>query len=89
MQNDRNFHLYASGLVLGVVALLSSLAIAGITQVPSLLVFLEHFALGIAFRTAYKSLDPDFQLNPFAVEPAMAAPEADLAADGADEKLAA
>lgn len=89
MQNDRNFTFYAAALVGGVLVLLSSVVMAGLTQIPTPLAFLEHLALGLAFRTAYKTLDPDFQLNPFAVVDEAPLEELDATGDEPEERLAA
>jgi len=92
MQNDRTFTIYAAMLIGGVGLLIASVVMAGVTVWPTPLAFLEHLALGLGFRAAYKSLDPDFQLNPFAVAgDAGMAPATELAGSGdePEERLAA
>jgi hypothetical protein len=66
-------------LVAAVGSLLTASVAAGIALAPSPLVFLEHVALGLAIRAAYKSIggwnwaDWSFGAEPAAEAPAEAA----------------
>ncbi len=55
MDNDRAFMIYAVTLMTGLAAVLSSLVLAGIAQVPAAALFIEHLALALVIRGAYKS----------------------------------
>ena len=55
MSNDKSFALYALFLVAGVVCLLSSVVVAGVTTLPAPLVFLQEVSLGLLMRASYKS----------------------------------
>ncbi len=55
MDNDKIFAAYAVTLVAGVTSVISASVMAGLAALPSLGVFVEHLALSLAFRGAYKS----------------------------------
>ena len=56
MDNDRAFAIYISVIVGGLACVLATAVAVGITEIPAPLVFVEHVALGLLFRAAYKSL---------------------------------
>lgn len=55
MHNDKIFAAYAVTLIAGVTSVISASVMAGLASLPSLGVFVEHLALSLAFRGAYKS----------------------------------
>lgn len=55
MNNDKIFTIYAVTLVAGVASVISASVIAGVATLPSLGVFVEHLAMSLIFRGAYKS----------------------------------
>ena len=55
MDNDRFFMFYALTLIAGVTSCITACVIAGVATLPSLGMFVEHLALSLAFRGAYKS----------------------------------
>ena len=55
MHNDKSFAAYALILLAAVASVLTATVLAGITRVPPPLVFLEHVAMGLLIRAAYKS----------------------------------
>jgi hypothetical protein len=55
MQNDKAFAAYALTLTLGILAVLAGTVAFGIVPPPSPLMFLEHLAMGLGVRWAYKS----------------------------------
>jgi hypothetical protein len=55
MDNDRIFTIYALTLIAGVTSVITASVLAGVATLPSAGVFLEHVAMSIAFRGAYKS----------------------------------
>ena len=55
VDNDKLFSLYALTLVAGVASVITASVMAGVAALPTLGVFLEHLALSLAFRGAYKS----------------------------------
>ena len=55
MDSDKVFALYAAALVAGVATLLTACVKFGIATPPATGPFLEHVALGLCIRTAYKS----------------------------------
>ncbi len=98
MDNDKIFAAYTLALVAGIGTLLTVIVSTGVAQVPPPLMFIEHLALGLAIRGAYKSYGgfnvsdwvPSFRTVPAAdgapvlpLEPATAGSYDD------DEKLAA
>lgn len=56
MTNDKYFGIYAITLLAAVASVLTASVMAGVTTVPSPLLFLEHLALGLGFRAAYKGI---------------------------------
>jgi hypothetical protein len=55
LENDRAFTVYALTLI-GIIGSVITAAVArGIATLPTAGVFLEHLALSVGFRTAYKS----------------------------------
>ena len=55
MDNDRIFTIYALTLIAGVASVITASVLAGYATLPSVGVFLEHVAMSLAFRGAYKS----------------------------------
>lgn len=55
--NDKAFAIYALALVAAVGTLFSVAVATGIASVPPIAFIVEHVALGLAIRTAYKSFD--------------------------------
>ena len=55
MDNDRVFMIYALALIAGVTSCITACVVAGVATLPSLGMFVEHLALSLAFRGAYKS----------------------------------
>ena len=56
MNNDKVFAAYALILVSGVASVITASVMASVAVLPSLAVFLEHLALSLLFRAAYKSI---------------------------------
>lgn len=57
MDNDKVFRMYAATLIGGAVLVVASLIALGIGMLPTPVFFLEHVALGLLIRLAYKSFD--------------------------------
>jgi len=57
VQNDRIFAIYAIGLIGCVLSLLACTVSVGLASVPAFAVLVEHIAMGLAVRAAYKSFD--------------------------------
>lgn len=55
--NDKAFALYATCLVAAVISLFTVTVSVGIASVPPIAFIVEHVALALAIRTAYKSFD--------------------------------
>jgi hypothetical protein len=55
VDNDRFFMFYALTLIAGVTSCITACVMTGIASLPSLGMFVEHLALSVAFRGAYKS----------------------------------
>ena len=55
MDNDRAFTVYALTLVGIIGSVITASVMTGIATLPTAGVFLEHLALSLGFRTAYKS----------------------------------
>jgi hypothetical protein len=55
MNNDKVFALYACTLIAGIGSVITATVLAGVTTMPSPLVFLEHLAMSFTFRAAYHS----------------------------------
>jgi len=55
VNNDRIFAIYAVTLVAGVTSVISASVIAGLATLPSFGVFVEHLAMSLILRGAYKS----------------------------------
>jgi hypothetical protein len=55
VDNDRFFALYALTLIAGVASVITACVTAGTATLPSLGIFVEHLALSLTFRGAYKS----------------------------------
>ena len=55
MSNDKHFAIYALILIAGVTSVLAASVTKGVTAAPPPLMFLEHLALGLGFRAAYKA----------------------------------
>ena len=56
MDTNKAFAVYALTLIAGVGSVLAASVLAGITTAPSPAVFMEHVALGLMMRAAYKSI---------------------------------
>jgi hypothetical protein len=56
VNNDKVFAAYAVILVGGVASVLTASVMAGVTALPTFAVFLEHVAMSLLFRAAYKSI---------------------------------
>ena len=57
MDNDRVFAIYALILTACVTSSIAASLLAGFSTLPSMGVFLEHLAMSLVFRGAYKSFD--------------------------------
>ena len=57
MNNDKAFALFAFSLVAAVASLFAVAVATGIASLPTLAYIIEHGALGLFIRSAYKSLD--------------------------------
>jgi hypothetical protein len=90
VSNDKVFGIYAVGLI-GMVALMwASLVAVGVATMPSMAFLVEHVALGVSLRAAYKSfagfdwlfagLELAGFMTPEHREPAHVEPDAGLAA---------
>jgi len=55
LDKNNTFAAYALILIAGVGSVLTASVLAGITTAPSPTVFVEHVALGLMIRAAYKS----------------------------------
>jgi hypothetical protein len=54
MNSDKAFAIYAFTLVGGVVSILTATIATGVASLPPAAFLLEHVALALAIRTAYK-----------------------------------
>ena len=54
MQNDKAFAAAAIVLFAGLASVLTASVLAGFAMLPAPLLFLEHVAMGVAMRAAYK-----------------------------------
>jgi hypothetical protein len=54
LDNDKAFAIYALLLIAGVASMITASLVAGFATLPSPIGFVEHLALGLAFRAAYK-----------------------------------
>lgn len=54
MSNDKAFTIWALLIIAGAGLLVMALVTGGVTQLPSLLSFLDHVAMGLGVRFAYK-----------------------------------
>ncbi len=57
MNHDRAFAIFSLALVAAVGCLFSIAVATGIASAPTVSFIVEHAALGLCFRAAYKSLD--------------------------------
>ena len=57
VESNKAFGIYVAALVGGILSVLSASIMAGVTTLPSFLVLVEHVAMSVGFRAAYKSLD--------------------------------
>ncbi len=55
--NDKAFAIFAISLVAAIGSLFTVAVATGIAAVPPIAFIVEHVALGLAIRTAYKSFD--------------------------------
>jgi hypothetical protein len=56
LDTNKAFAAYALVLIAGVGSVLTASVLAGVTSLPSPLGFVEHVALGLMVRAAYKSI---------------------------------
>jgi hypothetical protein len=56
LDNDKVFVAYALILIAGVASVITASVVAGTAALPSPMSFLEHLALSLAFRAAYKGI---------------------------------
>jgi hypothetical protein len=56
MHNDKLFTAYALVLIAGVASVLTASVVAGVAALPTPLGFVEHLAMSLLFRAAYKSI---------------------------------
>lgn len=94
MENDKYFSIYAFTILGALLAVVSATLQAGFTTLPSPLVFLEHIAMSLTVRAAYKSFGWDWGFWTFGMGSRPVAEAAPLPATGTsvpatDEKLAA
>lgn len=90
MSNDKVFGIYALGLIGMVAATWAALVAVGVATLPSMAFLVEHVALGLSLRAAYKSfagfdwlyrgLELAGFMTPEHAEPAHVEPDAGLAA---------
>lgn len=76
MDNDKVFAAYALFLVAGMASVLTASVLSGTATLPSAAVFLEHIALSLALRTAYKSFDGTYWINNIQIDGVVEADEA-------------
>ena len=55
MDNDKAFTAYALTLVAVITSVITASVMAGFATLPTAGVFIEHLALSVGFRAAYKS----------------------------------
>ena len=92
MENDKYFSIYAFTILGALAAVISTSLQAGFTTMPSAWVFIEHIAMSLCVRAAYKSFGWDWGFWTFGIgqrSVAEAIGQADVAAPAADEKIAA
>jgi len=92
MDNDKIFSIYAFSLVGGIASVITASILAGIAAVPSPLMFVEHLAMSLTFRAAYKSFGgpvwwpyPSARAEAAAAGAPLAFPEPTVATPGDDE----
>jgi len=56
MYDDKNFAIYALGLIGAVACILTGTVVFGIASAPPVGFLTEHLAVALAIRTSYKSL---------------------------------
>ena len=54
MNRDKAFAIYALTLIAAVASVITASVMAGVAALPSPLMFIEHVALGLTIRAAYK-----------------------------------
>ena len=89
MENDKLFSLYAFTLLAGVASVATASIMAGYAALPSLWVFVEHLAMSLTVRAAYKSLGGPYPLFGQRTAEGVAPATASGTPASADEKLAA
>ncbi len=57
LKDDKIFASYALSLIAAVVCMLAVLVYSQVATAPTAAAFMEHLAVGLLFRGAYKSLD--------------------------------
>jgi hypothetical protein len=67
LDNDRVFAAYVVILFPGFASLITASIVTGIASVPSPVSFLEHLALSLGFRAAYKSLNGGFSWDDWSI----------------------
>ena len=77
MNRNSIFVIYALTLIAGVASIITASLMAGFATLPTPLVFIEHVAMGLAIRAAYKYIG-GFDLSDWTLtgEPISAATEA-------------
>lgn len=62
MENNRIFGIYTAVLIGAVLSVITASVMAGVAVLPSFFVFVEHIAMSLLFRAAYKSLDGPYDI---------------------------
>ncbi len=74
MDNDRAFVFYATTIFAALASVVTASLMAGVAALPTLGVFLSHWALSLGFRLAYKNFDNSYSPIPWFVPTAIPAP---------------
>jgi hypothetical protein len=62
VDNNKAFGIYVAVLVGALLSVISSSVIAGVTTLPTFLVFIEHVGMSLLFRAAYHSFDGPYHV---------------------------
>jgi len=91
MENDKYFSIYAFTILGALAAVITTSLQAGFTTMPSAFVFIEHIAMSLIVRAAYKSFGWDWGSWTFGIGSRPVAEGVDLetGAPAQDEKIAA
>ena len=92
MENDKYFSIYAFTILAGLASVLTASMMAGFASMPSPMVFIEHLAMSLTVRAAYKSFGWNwgpwtFGIGARPVAETVSVPQ--TATPAADEKIAA